>query len=87
MYVTQLEPHHEAGDTMAGRAVIINSCFVRLRHASGGGGDASASQGAANRGIAHHDGKIFIGTFDGRLVALNAQDGKVLWDVQTTDRE
>jgi len=42
--------------------------------------------GAVNRGVAYHDGKIFLGTFDGRLVALNAADGAVLWDVQTTDR-
>jgi PQQ-dependent dehydrogenase (methanol/ethanol family) len=28
-----------------------------------------------------------VGTYDGRLVALNAADGEVIWDVQTTDRE
>lgn len=42
---------------------------------------------AVNRGVAHADGKIFVGTYDGRLVALNVADGSVLWDVQTTDRE
>ena len=41
---------------------------------------------AVNRGVAYHDGSIFVGTYDGRLVALNAEDGKVIWDVQTTDR-
>ncbi|MEZ5570303.1 MAG: PQQ-dependent dehydrogenase, methanol/ethanol family [Halioglobus sp.] len=41
---------------------------------------------AVNRGVAYADGKVFVGTFDGRLVALNAADGEVLWDVQTTDR-
>jgi PQQ-dependent dehydrogenase (methanol/ethanol family) len=42
---------------------------------------------AVNRGVAYAAGKIFVGTYDGRLVALNAADGSVLWDVQTTDRE
>jgi quinohemoprotein ethanol dehydrogenase len=42
---------------------------------------------AVNRGVAYADGKIFVGTFDGRLVALDAKTGKEIWDVQTTDRE
>jgi PQQ-dependent dehydrogenase (methanol/ethanol family) len=42
---------------------------------------------AVNRGVAYADGKVIVGTYDGRLVALNAGDGSVLWDVQTTDRE
>ncbi len=41
---------------------------------------------AVNRGVAYLDGRVFVGTFDGRLVALDAADGSVLWDVQTTDR-
>ncbi len=40
-----------------------------------------------NRGVAYHEGKVYVGTYDGRLVALNAADGEVIWDVQTTDRE
>ena len=42
---------------------------------------------AVNRGVAYADGKVIVGTYDGRLVALNASDGAVVWDVQTTDRE
>lgn len=42
---------------------------------------------AVNRGVAYVDGKVIVATYDGRLVALNADDGTVLWDVQTTDRE
>ncbi len=41
---------------------------------------------AVNRGVAYADGKVFVGTYDGRLVALSADKGAVLWDVQTTDR-
>ncbi len=42
---------------------------------------------AVNRGVAYAEGKVYIGTYDGRLVALDAEDGSVLWDVQTTDRD
>ena len=41
---------------------------------------------AVNRGVAYSDGKVLVATYDGRLVALNAETGKVIWDVQTTDR-
>jgi alcohol dehydrogenase (cytochrome c) len=37
---------------------------------------------ANNRGAAYMDGKIFRGTPDGRLIALDANTGKPLWDVQ-----
>jgi len=40
-----------------------------------------------NRGVAAWEGKIFVGTIDGRLVALDATDGSVLWQVQTTPVE
>jgi len=42
---------------------------------------------AVNRGVAYADGKVYVGAYDGRLVALDASDGSVLWDVQTTDRD
>ena len=38
-----------------------------------------------NRGVAAWQGKIFVGTFDGRLVALDAQTGKPVWSVMTVD--
>lgn len=40
---------------------------------------------AVNRGVAVWQGKVFVGTLDGRLVALDAGTGKVVWSVQTTD--
>ncbi len=39
-----------------------------------------------SRGVAVWEGKVFVGTFDGRLVALDAATGKPLWDVNTIDR-
>jgi alcohol dehydrogenase (cytochrome c)/quinohemoprotein ethanol dehydrogenase len=38
-----------------------------------------------NRGAATWDGKIFVGTLDGRLVALDARSGETLWEQVTTD--
>lgn len=37
--------------------------------------------GPASRGVAVSDGKVFIGTVDARLLALDAKTGKVLWDI------
>jgi alcohol dehydrogenase (cytochrome c) len=36
---------------------------------------------AANRGVALLDGKVYIATLDGRLVALDAETGKTVFDV------
>lgn len=36
------------------------------------------------RGLSHSDGKIFIGTQDGRLIALSAATGRPIWTAQTT---
>ncbi len=38
---------------------------------------------AVNRGVAVYEGKIFVGTLAGHLVALDAGTGKVVWDVLT----
>lgn len=40
-----------------------------------------------NRGVAYFEDKVYVATYDGRLVALNAENGEVIWDVQTTDRD
>lgn len=38
--------------------------------------------GIVNRGVAIYDGKIFVPVIDGRLEALDAQTGKVLWETR-----
>ena len=38
-----------------------------------------------NRGVAYDYGRIFVAALDGRLIALNAKSGKVLWQTQTTE--
>ncbi|HXS26219.1 MAG TPA: PQQ-dependent dehydrogenase, methanol/ethanol family [Steroidobacteraceae bacterium] len=39
---------------------------------------------AVNRGVAAWNGKLYLGTLDGRLVALDAATGKPVWQVRTT---
>ena len=38
-----------------------------------------------NRGVALYRGKVFRGTTDGHLIALDAASGQVLWDVRVAD--
>ncbi len=40
-----------------------------------------------NRGVAAWRGKIFVGTLDGRLIALHARDGRVAWSTMTVNPE
>ncbi|MEQ9737722.1 MAG: PQQ-dependent dehydrogenase, methanol/ethanol family, partial [Algiphilus sp.] len=38
-----------------------------------------------NRGLAAWSNKLFVGTMDGRLVALDPQNGRIIWDTLTID--
>jgi alcohol dehydrogenase (cytochrome c) len=40
-----------------------------------------------NRGLALYEGKLFRGTTDGHLLALDATNGQLLWDVHVADSE
>jgi len=39
-----------------------------------------------NRGVALYHGKVYLGTLDGRLIALDAKSGNPVWDVVTVDQ-
>lgn len=39
----------------------------------------------AHRGVAYWRGKVYVGLHDGRLLALDAKTGNVVWSVQTFD--
>lgn len=41
--------------------------------------------GPVNRGVAVWEGQVFVGAFDGRLIALDAATGKMNWSVVTFD--
>ena len=38
-----------------------------------------------NRGVAVWQGRVFVGVLDGRLIALDAATGKLVWEVATID--
>ena len=40
---------------------------------------------AVNRGVAAWEGKLYLGTLDGRLIALDAKNGTVIWETMTVD--
>lgn len=42
--------------------------------------------GPVNRGVAIYDGKIYLGTLDARLIAFDAETGKIVWEVRTAPR-
>jgi alcohol dehydrogenase (cytochrome c)/quinohemoprotein ethanol dehydrogenase len=48
---------------------------------------AKACCDVVNRGAAYWEDKVYVGTIDGRLVAINSASGKQVWSTQTTDPE
>lgn len=40
-----------------------------------------------NRGVALYKGRVYVGTLDGRLIALDQRTGKPVWSVQTTPKD
>src|SRR5215472_6087596 len=63
-------------------ALDAETCELRWRHVIEFKGRAA---NIANRGPGYLDGVIYRGSGDGRVIALNAETGKVLWDVQGAD--
>ncbi len=50
-----------------------------------GGAGIKACCDVVNRGAAFDAGRVFTGTVDGRLIALDAKTGKPIWSTQTVD--
>ena len=40
-----------------------------------------------NRGVALYRGRVYVGTLDGRLIALDAKTGAEVWQAQTTPKD
>ncbi len=58
------------------------------RHDSGAAaraGSLKLRNGFGIRGLSYADGRIFVGTHDGRLLALDAKNGEPVWSVLTTE--
>jgi PQQ-dependent dehydrogenase (methanol/ethanol family) len=47
---------------------------------------AKACCDVVNRGVALYEGKVFVGALDGRLIALDAGSGRLLWETVTVDQ-
>ncbi len=47
---------------------------------------AKACCDVVNRGVAVYGGKVFVGVIDGRLMALDARTGTVVWETVTVDQ-
>ncbi|MEZ5994460.1 MAG: PQQ-dependent dehydrogenase, methanol/ethanol family [Hyphomonadaceae bacterium] len=80
MYVTSAWSIVYALDAATGRELWVYD--PQVPHERG----ASACCDVGNRGVAAWNGKIYVGTLDGRLVALNARDGSVAWEQVTVDQ-
>ncbi len=52
-----------------------------------GGKAVHACCDVVNRGVAVWKGRVFVGTIDDRLIALDARTGKPLWAVVTADQK
>jgi quinohemoprotein ethanol dehydrogenase len=80
MYVTSAWSIVHALDAATGEEHWVFD--PEVPHARG----ASACCDVVNRGVAVWNGKVYVGTLDGRLIALNARDGSKAWEVVTVDQ-
>ena len=77
MYITQRPNDVMAVDPVTGRV------FWRFRHTPDE--NARVCCGANNRGVAVLGDKLFMGTLDARLIALDAINGRPIWDIEVAD--
>ena len=79
MFLTTSFNHVYAIDAVTGRQ------FWHYKHKMGP--VTTFCCGPNNRGVAVSGGRLFMGTLDAKLVALDAKTGKVLWETQIADPE
>jgi alcohol dehydrogenase (cytochrome c) len=77
MYLTQRPNDVLAIDAKTGRIFWI------YRYV--GSTDYEVCCGANNRGLAIHNDTLFMGTLDAHLVAIDARNGRLLWNVTVAD--
>ena len=80
MYVTSAWSVVHALDAKTGEELWIYDPEVSGEDAAKGCCDV------INRGVAVYGGKVYVGVFDGRLEALDAKTGKVIWSTLTVDK-
>jgi len=79
MYITTSYNHVHALDAATGKQ------FWHYKHKMGP--VTTYCCGPNNRGVAIAGGRLFMGTLDAKLVALDAKSGKTLWQTQIADPE
>ena len=77
MYITQRPNDVMAVDPVTGRV------FWMYRHTPAD--NATVCCGANNRGVAVLGDKVFMGTLDARLIAIDAINGRPIWDIEVAD--
>lgn len=80
MYVTSAWSIVYALDAATGRELWVYDPQVPRERG------ASACCDVVNRGVAVWNGKVYAGTLDGRLIALDARTGRLVWEQVTVDR-
>lgn len=79
MYVTSAYSKVFALDPATGKQLWVFDPAVPA------GTDVKGCCDVANRGVAVWKGKVYVGTYDGRLIAIDARTGKQVWSVLTVD--
>ncbi len=79
MYLTTSFNHVYAIDAVSGKQ------FWHYKHKMGP--VTTFCCGPNNRGVAISGGRVFMGTLDAKLVALDAKTGKLVWETQIADPE
>ena len=79
MFLTTSYNHVYAVDAVTGKE------FWHYKHKMGS--VTTFCCGPNNRGVAVSDGKLYMGTLDSKLIALDAKSGKLLWETQIADPE
>ncbi|MEI9852703.1 MAG: PQQ-binding-like beta-propeller repeat protein [Sphingomonas sp.] len=80
LYFATGHSHVQAVDAASGK--LLWEYDAKAREASGD----RLRQGWGSRGIAWWAGKIYTGTQDGRLIAIDARTGKQVWSVMTLQK-
>jgi alcohol dehydrogenase (cytochrome c)/quinohemoprotein ethanol dehydrogenase len=80
MYITTAWSKVLALDAVSGRQLWTYDPKVP------GGVAINACCDVVNRGVAAWNGRLYLGTLDGRLIALDAATGKPVWEVMTVER-
>jgi quinohemoprotein ethanol dehydrogenase len=79
MYVTASWSVVHAIDALTGERLWVHDPRVPREYGAKGCCDV------VNRGVAIHGGKVFVASYDGRLIALDAATGAVAWEVDTIE--